>query len=235
MNEELVLRLLTLKEPSSEIPKLLDSVRSEENFVHYWNDSCKRLLQQVTLAHGALLHELLKYSMEQILPNTIQSKFWIHTCSKVVMTGLQLFHDCRPQYTHWLEALENLFLFHSEIVAVEEPDPYGPSLFSLMGAFCMISYLDRFTPLLPRNQELDQLFGPAENKLVQFVASKHPSAVLFPFAFIAAHVMDVSVGPAEKPRQITEVFQVSIFMIFLIVLVSSFIFCNTNFFLGAYP
>lgn len=72
----------------------------------------------------------------------------------------------------------------------------------------MISYIDRYTPIVSRDPSIDQQFALIENELVQYVARFNPKSIIFPLSYIASHLMDIYLGPEEQARTLSEVFPV---------------------------
>lgn len=206
--DRLVQTILSLSNSNAISTKVIELFEENNEISTRLNESCIHLLKSISFEKAYIADVLVDIVVDRVVSKHHLAKNWIGTLKWTVLHGFKLYHDTNL-YERWLQKMKNLFTNFKAISRLENATIYAPNVFNVIGAFCCISYIDRFTPLAVRNADIDNQFASVENELVQFAAKCDPTAVLFPLSFIAAHIMDIATGPKEKPRSLKHIMSVN--------------------------
>jgi hypothetical protein len=208
--DHFILKVLT-NSTELNLPQIIKQFEEAPEFPSIWNETCLKLLKSLNIQQPHVIDVLLEVSVDRIVTKHRLANVWIGTLKFVVLYGFKLFHDS-GLYGSWLAKMKNLFIHFKTIHRLENAPLYAPNVFNLIGTFCCISYIDRFTPMSVRNIDVDNQFSSIENELVQFVAKCDPSSVLFPLSFISSHVIDIATGPMKAARTLKRIMAVIVYL-----------------------
>lgn len=171
-----------------------------------WPSQAKSLVSRIRLDRHFLLFFLLKMSKDKIKSNS-QAAVWAKGLRWILLRGFQVLRDSQF-YLDWLRRVQDLIAYFPQIVELEQESKFAPGAFAVTGCFCMVSYITRYTPLCKADDDAKEKYSQLENQIVQYVAKGQSNLIIFPFAYIASHIMELLNGPFKKPTTLSEIEEV---------------------------